>query len=107
MAKYLPLQKLSVLCEVLNVFKAVVDVPSFVHRGHGLLSESSKSKLVITGSALDGLDSTDECNVTLLNHLDECLWDPCELVPVRLHGAGEVEQEVDVHSIVGFLGLEP
>ena len=45
--------------------------------------------------------------VTLLNHLDECLWDPCELVPVRLHGAGEVEQEVDVHCIVGFLGLEP
>ena len=60
MPKYLPLQKLSVLCEVLNVFKAVVDVPSFVHRGHGLLSESSKSKLVITGSALDGLDSTNE-----------------------------------------------
>ena len=60
MAKYLPLQKLSVLCEVLNVFKAVVDVPSFVHRCHGLLSESSKSKLVITCSALDGLDSTDE-----------------------------------------------
>ena len=60
MPKYLPLQKLSVLCQVLNVFKAVVDVPSFVHRGHGLLSESSKSKLVITGSALDGLDSTDE-----------------------------------------------
>ena len=68
MAKYLPLQKLSVLCEVLNVFKAVVDVPSFVHRCHGLLSESSKSKLVITGSALDGLDSTDEisfyCNLS-------------------------------------------
>ena len=60
MAKSLPLQKLSVLSQVLNVFKAVVDVPSFVHRGHGLLSESSKSKLVITGSALDGLDSTDE-----------------------------------------------
>ena len=59
-SKYLPLQKLSVLSQVLNVFKAVVDVPSFVHRGHGLLSESSKSKLVITGSALDGLDSTDE-----------------------------------------------
>ena len=60
MPKYLPLQKLSVLCKILNVFKAVVDVPSFVHRGHGLLSESSKSKLVITGSALDGLDNTDE-----------------------------------------------
>ena len=46
-------------------------------------------------------------NVTLLDHLDERLRDPCELVPVRLHGAGEVEQEVDVHSIVRFLGLEP
>ena len=46
-------------------------------------------------------------NVTLLDHLDERLRDPCELVPVRLHGAGEVEQEVDVHSIVGFLRLEP
>ena len=45
--------------------------------------------------------------VTLLNHLDERLRDPCELVPVRLHGAGEVEQEVDIHSIVRFLGLEP
>ena len=45
--------------------------------------------------------------VTLLNHLDERLRDPCELVPVRLHGAGEVKQEVDIHSIVGFLGLEP
>ena len=45
--------------------------------------------------------------VTLFNHLDECLRDPCELVPVRLHGAGEVEQKVDVNSIVGFLGLEP
>ena len=44
---------------------------------------------------------------TLLYHLDERLWDPCELVPVRLHGAGEVKQEVDVHSIVRFLGLEP
>ena len=68
MPKYLPLQKLCVFCEVLNVFKAVVDVSSFVHGGHGLLSESSKSKLVITGSALDGLDSTDEisfyCNLT-------------------------------------------
>ena len=46
-------------------------------------------------------------NVTLLIHLDERLWHPCELVPVRLHGAGEVKQEVDVHSIVRFLGLEP